>query len=593
MFGRQFTDTAINLDSAKYLISKSIQPPLESDDKWQEIEFPLPSGNSSNSRLVFWFKFNLASPTNQVPNSLYFYRYNQSIQVYLNEVWVGGDVYRENRHTIAWNRPLLIPLRETDWKPGNNELLIRFQATHFGGTFAPAKFGKHSELKKLYDARVFRQHTLNLWFFIFGFFTGILSLALWLLRRQEKNYLLFAGISFCWMVVTSHMIVYHFPVSYRIWLPFVHMAIDVWIVLMYIFLSRLLDLPSPKTKRLLVFLLVPIAIWHSLTIPEYWHSGAYYFHLIGLLFIVYASIRIIYKAYTTGDRLTVFVAFAISTQIAFFAHDWIRQMIVNSDQLAPGIHLSQFAFPFMQLVFVATLLVRFTNALSHSEILNQTLEARIEESATLLDKAYKEQRQLEIKEAEQVERIRIYRELHDEVGSKLLSIVHSGRDTRLGTLANEALISLRNSVSKANNPDQPVSSLLETLKAEAEVRFVSSGHSFRWTEPDMVADSIVLSNVAFNLNRIFKELVSNIIRHANASEVDVRIEKCDGNWVFTIRDDGNGFDNSVQLGSGISNINARVNEIGGSIKWRTSPGAGVQVTLSAPLEQDLNIKKMN
>jgi len=176
--------------------------------------------------------------------------------------------------------------------------------------------------------------------------------------------------------------------------------------------------------------------------------------------------------------------------------------------------------------------------------------------------------------------VKIYRDLHDDLGSKLLSIVHAGRETRLGSLASAALESLRDSVSRANYPDQLLADFLADLREETELRLQGSGHHVIWKQQMMLPQVILPANVSYNLNRIFKELVSNIIRHARADRVTVDIRKRSDNWIFTISDNGSGFDDSAELGNRINNIRKRVAEISAAVDWQQTPGQGLSVMVS-------------
>jgi signal transduction histidine kinase len=79
-----------------------------------------------------------------------------------------------------------------------------------------------------------------------------------------------------------------------------------------------------------------------------------------------------------------------------------------------------------------------------------------------------------MKQAAEQERVKIYRDLHDDVGSRLLSIIHADTDNKLGSMARTALESLRRAVSKANTRDQALSELLAGIREETELRLTST-----------------------------------------------------------------------------------------------------------------------
>lgn len=98
---------------------------------------------------------------------------------------------------------------------------------------------------------------------------------------------------------------------------------------------------------------------------------------------------------------------------------------------------------------MGALIIRFINTLAEAEALNRDLANKVEATRLDIEMNFNRKREIALQQAAEMERSRIYRELHDDLGSKLLSIAHGGRDSRLGDLAAATLQSLRESVSRA------------------------------------------------------------------------------------------------------------------------------------------------
>ncbi|HEY6624451.1 MAG TPA: GAF domain-containing sensor histidine kinase [Acidimicrobiales bacterium] len=80
------------------------------------------------------------------------------------------------------------------------------------------------------------------------------------------------------------------------------------------------------------------------------------------------------------------------------------------------------------------------------------------------------------------------------------------------------------------------------------------------------------------------EALQNAAKHAPASHVQVRVWEAEGGLLFTIIDDGPGFDPKVaQAGHGFMNMSDRLGAIGGSVRWESAPRAGSTVRGSIPL----------
>jgi signal transduction histidine kinase len=87
-----------------------------------------------------------------------------------------------------------------------------------------------------------------------------------------------------------------------------------------------------------------------------------------------------------------------------------------------------------------------------------------------------------------------------------------------------------------------------------------------------------------SLYRITQELISNILKHAQAKEINIHLSRQDGELSLMVEDDGIGFDPSKESsGIGIKNIIARVDQLNGNIFFDSSPGHSCTVTIEIPL----------
>ncbi|MBA4144416.1 MAG: hypothetical protein C0523_01535, partial [Cytophaga sp.] len=80
--------------------------------------------------------------------------------------------------------------------------------------------------------------------------------------------------------------------------------------------------------------------------------------------------------------------------------------------------------------------------------------------------------------------------------------------------------------------------------------------------------------------RIAQELVNNIVKHAEAEQVNAEWVTGDEEWTLTISDNGKGFDVHSHPGVGLTNIQTRAELIGGVIKMDSQPGKGTWVQLA-------------
>ncbi|MFK7864720.1 MAG: sensor histidine kinase [Pseudohongiellaceae bacterium] len=587
-FATQFTV----IESVDYLLDGSTTPPENAND-WQQISLPFGSLESRqvDETEVIWMRFTLNSAEiagksfdSLTENySLYIHRHNLTAEFFFNGQRIGGDIPKPNRYISSWNHPLLIDIQNANWQEGDNEVTIRFIPSYFGGNFFPILFGKTNELSALFDSVYFQRIQINEALQLLGGLVTVLACFLWIVRRNDSTYLLLGGMAAMWTVLTTHMVVYYNVIEHRYWLPLVHIAFHLFTFLFFHLLLRLGNFQAPRAQRFLVGWLAVAAVWNQLSMLSIWWMGTYALHGVGILFVLYLLLHIGKKAIFTRDKLSIAISITVLTQLAFMLHDLLMVVAGGSNAWETGIHYTQFAFPLLIIVFTAILMNRFLSALSLAENLNVILEAKVEASREIIEQSYAQNRQLELQQVAEKERLSIYRDLHDDVGSKLLSIVHAGRDNTLGELARNALESLRNAVSRANSEAQPIVHFLRDMQEETKLRLQGSGHQVHWQQPDRLPEIIVSAEHVFNLNQIVRELISNIIRHANASVVDFNIDFGESELSFTVSDDGIGLNASCPPGNGLNNMNQRISEINGSLQWQQLQPSGTRVVAQIPL----------
>lgn len=188
----------------------------------------------------------------------------------------------------------------------------------------------------------------------------------------------------------------------------------------------------------------------------------------------------------------------------------------------------------------------------------------------------------------------VSREIHDNIG-QILSVVklnlHAIQNRPETTteqmpltieLVNNAIKDLRN-LSKVLNAEyankQPLTTL---LKREVEV----INHAKMFTiNMEVAGDEQPLPTdrnlVVF---RIAQECLQNVIKHAQASIVDIKVSYSDQTCVVDVEDNGIGFDVSqAKQGNGYTNLMARTGLIGAQLDVNSILGKGSKITLTVPL----------
>jgi signal transduction histidine kinase len=89
------------------------------------------------------------------------------------------------------------------------------------------------------------------------------------------------------------------------------------------------------------------------------------------------------------------------------------------------------------------------------------------------------------------------------------------------------------------------------------------------------------ADTEINLYRIVQEAVSNILKHAEATEIKIRLNLSENQYLLSIEDNGKGFDTSVaQTGMGLQNMLARTGKFKGDYSIKSEPGNGTHIHIT-------------
>ncbi len=184
------------------------------------------------------------------------------------------------------------------------------------------------------------------------------------------------------------------------------------------------------------------------------------------------------------------------------------------------------------------------------------------------------------------ERRRILGDLHDDVGSKLLSLLYQAQDRDTSELAREALHDLRELVSRPEQGNQHLAEALADWRAEAQGRLESAGLTLQWQQGEVGDHELPVFRLR-HMARILREALNNVIRHANAKTVRIQMELDERERLhLAIHDDGNAGDPEKWLeGRGLSNIRHRLKQLGGSARWRRNAQGGCSLSAIIPLQE--------
>ena len=202
-------------------------------------------------------------------------------------------------------------------------------------------------------------------------------------------------------------------------------------------------------------------------------------------------------------------------------------------------------------------------------------------------------------EVEDVERKRISRELHDRVGQNLTLL--GVNLTVLKSLIGQQRIDdfercMADSIALVKQTTERVRNLMTNLRSPVldDYGLIAAIELYgkQWTSRTGIRLTIrtpegvprLFPSIENALFRIFQESLTNVVKHAAASEVIVTSAVEAGTFVFSVEDDGMGYDTATDgRGWGLVCMKERAEAVCGTCRIQSSPGLGTQVIVEVPL----------
>jgi PAS domain S-box-containing protein len=207
--------------------------------------------------------------------------------------------------------------------------------------------------------------------------------------------------------------------------------------------------------------------------------------------------------------------------------------------------------------------------------------------------------------AQETERRRISRELHDELGQALTAMKLRLRFIEKGLEKDQITVrqdceDLLGYIDQAIENTRRLSldlspSILEDLGLTAALQWLTNNfikNNHITVKMDMIEiDHLFSQDAQTMIYRIIQETLTNIGKHARANNVSIAVRNHDGRVSFFVEDDGKGFNvkeammnHATEKGLGLATMNERARILGGSFNLWSQEGKGTRVSLTIPLK---------
>ncbi|MEI8045176.1 MAG: 7TM diverse intracellular signaling domain-containing protein, partial [Verrucomicrobiota bacterium] len=367
------------------------------------------------------------------------------------------------------------------------------------------------------------------------------------------------------------------------------LAIEFTMLLLLAYLRHLFNLPAdmPRLNRWVVRF-----FWGTAASTVIFLLGPYQimdpFVILQVLLFGVGSLTVSLLAWWRGNRVARFYALAwvsfwvlfVISQLQFFG--WMAMPTLPELQAILGVALSVTFF------FVA--MADRVRQIHHS------MEQAQRQVLTLEQKAGREL------QAQMQQQQQLIRDLHDGIGGLTANVAilaemgrrnaadekDRGRFDRISMLASEGGAEIHSLMSSMEARDVQWGDLIVECRRHAGIVITGHGMEFNLS---VLGDSGQPGPGMFpgmSLFRIFKEALTNAVKHSGASRIEAFMDFTPASFRMTVRDNGRGMGATQGTGRGFPNMAARIKELGGTMTCRSEQGTELVFEVPLPLPDGTN-----
>lgn len=419
---------------------------------------------------------------------------------------------------------------------------------------------------------------------------GTFVFALGWLTRRETHMASFGALAICWAALTARL-------WWRDW-PVENFAAELMVASLVAlaafcgvqFLTRQAGWRARPIEVALAVqcLLVPATLW--LAGPDRMHITATGWYAVLGIEVLGTIGLYVWRTLRDRRQRDTPIALAVLVVAALALLEFAAQQVGLDGGWTAALHIG------MPFVFVAVglhLMLQYGRALQAAEAGRDTLQERIREAMAEAERNFAQLAELRVEQVTERERKRIAADLHDDLGAKLLTIVHTSESDRISTLAREALEEMRLSVRGLTGKPVRLIDALGDWRAEVVSRLQQAGIEAEWRAPADDLPQTLSARAYVQTTRILREAVNNIIKHSAASRCEFEVAISDGDFRILIQDNGKGIplelDGRLDRGHGMSSMKHRAKQLQGQCLVESGPGYGTVIRLTLPLDRHVHV----
>lgn len=542
-----------------------------------------------------WYRTGFDRPPGAEPHelmALYIERACSNLEVYLNgqRIFSGGRM--SEPVTRNCHIPQLITLPAALLRERGNVLDLEVQGHALqrvasrlrAGGLSALKVGPQTLLAAEHNARLFWNVTSVQIASVALMVIGCFMIALGRLQPQAAFFSYFGWLALAWSLLSVPLWWRHTPWDTGVMEFLFCTALAPLVALAVQFLLSHVDLRSRLIENALAiqWVVLPASLLLAgparlFAIASVWYALFAVEVIAAIVLHLHVSWRRKRKTFWPMAGLLTAVALVLGLEIA----------VQHGPRALSNMLWLPLAMPLLLVGITASLLQVLARALRAAEDGRVDLEGRVQEITAEIERNFAQLAELRVEQVTEKERKRIAADLHDDLGAKLLTIVHTSESERISTLAREALEEMRLSVRGLTGKPMRLADALADWRAETVLRLGQANIEADWRNPPEEIEQLLPARGFVQTTRILREAVSNIIKHSDASHCKVRCAITERQFGLTVQDNGKGIpmelDGKLDRGHGMSGMKYRAKQMQGQCLVESGPGYGTVIRLTLPL----------
>lgn len=562
-----------------WFVFSDSQTPPDATVNWKQVTLPhIWAVSETKISDNGWYRFRVNIPRNADEYWVVFIeRISMNAAVFIGQHYLGDGGSFEAPVSRNWVRPLLFKIPQTYIHTDGDVIYIRaFSSDIDLGGLEHVYVGKQSELQPKYDS-LFAYYILSSQaIFYMQLALSLLLFGFWFIRKKESIFLWLSAASLMGAIFPLNMFVRDIMISHHLWEWLVQTSIGWFNWFIFMFAHRYLNIKRAWLERTIIvyalmgaFVLILLPTNQLMFAGTIWQGG----FAILAFYVLFVSAYCWWKS-RRWEQFTWLVA--ISSLLMTGLIDWVSILLWQLHGIN-NFFVFHLGTSILILIASALLLERFLQSLDNLEAANLQLVGKIDAL-----EAEDERRQAVFDE-----RQRIMRDLHDGLGNALVSAMALSKDEHnskpaLQEVLQEAMSEMRLIVGSANSLAFNFEKALVLIKERTKLTLLASNIALDWQVEAMLAVSRLHdSEAGIQVIRILQEVLTNTMKHANASKVWVVATLHEGILTLCVSDNGQGILDGKQ-GHGLNNIKSRAEAIDASLLIQ-SDTSGTSITLLLPI----------